>query len=202
MQLVLSLDMDEPLSFIERYGSFEHVKVGHNLAVLGKTVLDELAKRDLKVIIDLKFVDIPSTVARSIRAWDHPAVVGFTVHAAAGVESIRTALESTNKLIFVVVKLTSIEGNLEDYIRQIESLRLLGCSFVLPGSWAVKLRRIISGKILVPGVRMERGADDQKDVVTLEQIKTVADYAVIGREVYRSTDPKATMEKMRRLAYA
>lgn len=202
MQLVLSLDMDEPLSFIEQYGSFEHVKVGHNLAVFGKTVLDELAERDLKVILDLKFADIPSTVARSIKAWDHSAIVGFTVHSVAGVESIRAALESTDKLVFVVVKLTSIEGYLEDYIWQIESLRFLGCSFVLPGNWAVKLRKRISGKILVPGVRMERGSDDQKDVVTLDQIRNVADYAVIGREVYKSTDPKATMEKMRRLVHA
>jgi len=171
LHLVLSLDMDEPLSFIDRFGSFEYVKVGHNLASLGKSVFDELAKRNLKAILDLKFVDIPSTIARSIKAWDHPSIVGFTMHAAAGIESVKAALESTEKLIFVVVKLTSIEGSLEDYATQVESLRLLGCSFVLPGSWAMKLRKKISGKILVPGVRMERGADDQKDVVSLEQIK-------------------------------
>jgi len=202
LHLVLSLDMDEPLSFIDRFGSFEYVKVGHNLASLGKGIFDELAKRNLKVILDLKFVDIPSTVARSIKVWDHPSIVGFTMHASAGIESIRIALENTEKIIFVVVKLTSIEGSLEEYAPQIESLRLLGCSFVLPGSWAMKLRKKISGKILVPGVRMERGPDDQKDVVSLEQIKKVADFAVIGREVYKSQDPKATMEKMRRLVHA
>ncbi|MCS7175880.1 orotidine-5'-phosphate decarboxylase [Pseudothermotoga sp.] len=202
MKLVLSLDMENPIEFIDQYGSFEHVKVGHNLAVLGKHVLDELAKRDLKVILDLKFTDIPSTIIRSIKAWDHPSVVGFTLHAAAGIDSIKAALESTSKLIFVVVKLTSIEGSLEEYAHQVETLRLLGCSFVLPGSWAIKLRKKISGKILVPGVRMERGADDQKDTVTLEQIKGVADFAVIGREIYKSQDPKATMEKMRRFVHA
>lgn len=202
MHLVLSLDMDEPLSFIDHFGSFEYVKVGHNLAVHGKGVLDELARRNLKVILDLKFADIPSTVARSIRSWDHPSIVGFTVHAAAGAEAIKAALDSTDKLIFVVVKLTSIDAPLEDYLHQIECLRLLGCSFVLPGSWAMRLRKKISGKILVPGVRMQRGADDQKDVVSLEQIKDVADFAVIGREIYRSQDPKATMERMRRLVYA
>lgn len=202
MKLVLSLDMEDPIDFIDRYGSFEHVKVGHNLAVFGKSVLDELAKRNLKVILDLKFTDIPSTLVRSIRAWDHPSIIGFTMHAASGIDSIKAALESTDKLIFVVVKLTSIEGSLEEYTQQVETLRLLGCSFVLPGSWAIKLRKKISGKILVPGVRMERSADDQKDVVTLEQIKNVADFAVIGREVYKSQDPKAAMEKMGRFVHA
>jgi len=58
----LSLDMEDPLRFIDEHGSFEVVKVGHNLAVKGKAVLDELHKRGLKVILDLKFCDIPSTV--------------------------------------------------------------------------------------------------------------------------------------------
>ncbi|HOJ89102.1 MAG TPA: orotidine 5'-phosphate decarboxylase, partial [Pseudothermotoga sp.] len=64
------------------------------------------------------------------------------------------------------------------------------------------LRKIITTKILVPGVRMKRQADDQKDVVSIDQIKDVADFAVIGREVYKSDDPKTAMEDIRRLCYA
>ncbi|MGJ8455446.1 orotidine-5'-phosphate decarboxylase [Pseudothermotoga sp. U03pept] len=199
---VLSLDMENPFDFISKYGSFEYVKIGHNVAIFGKDVLKEFEKRQLKVIVDLKFVDIPSTMARSIKSWDHPSVVGFTVHAAAGADAIKSALESTNKIIFAVVKLTSIEGELEDYLQQINLLRRLGSSFVLPGSWAIRLRHQIPAKILVPGVRMKRQADDQKDVVSVEEIKGIADFAVIGREVYRSEDPKAAMESIRRIVYA
>lgn len=194
---VLSLDMEDPFEFIEKYGSFEHVKIGHNVAIFGKGVFGEFEKRNLKVIVDLKFADIPSTVVRSIKSWDHPCVVGFTVHAAAGKDSIKAAIENTDKLIFSVVKLTSIKGELEDYLDQIKILKDLGSSFVLPGMWAKALREMIPTKILVPGVRMKREADDQKDVVSLEDIKTVADFAVIGREVYKSEDPRATMGRIR-----
>lgn len=199
---VLSLDMEDPFEFIDRYGSFDYVKVGHNLACSGKQVLGELEKRNLKAILDLKFADIPSTVARSIRSWDHPCIAGFTVHAAAGVDSLKAALESTDKIVFAVVKLTSVEGELEDYLDQINSIKILGCSFVLPGKWAMKLRKQIPAKILVAGIRMLRQADDQRDVVNLEDILQVADYAVIGREVYRSVDPSEAMERIRRIVYA
>ncbi len=202
MILVLSLDMENPFEFLEKYGSFDHVKIGHSVAVFGKSVFNEFEKRNLKVIVDLKFVDIPSTVVRSIKSWDHPCVVGFTVHAAAGNDAIRAALESTDKLIFSVIKLTSIQGELKDYIDQIKTLKELGSSFVLPGKWAIQLRHDIPTSILVPGVRMKREADDQKDVVSIEDIKTVADFTVIGREVYKSDDPKSAMEQIRRYVHA
>lgn len=197
--LVLSLDMEDPLEFIRMFGSFEYVKVGHNLAIYGKSILDELYDKGYKVILDLKFSDIPSTVARSIRAWDHPAIVGFTVHSNAGIESVKAALEATDKQVFCVIKLTSVTGYLEDYKEQIIGLARLGSSFVLPGTWAIKMRNKIGGKILVPGIRMEQGKDDQKDIIALSDILSVADFAVIGREVYKSRDPKSKMEKIKKM---
>ena len=196
---VLSLDMEDPLKFIDEHGCFEVVKVGHNLAVKGKTVLDELHKRGLKVILDLKFCDIPSTVERAIKSWDHPSIIGFTVHSCAGFESVERAMKATNKHVFVVVKLTSLAGDLGEYMEKILKLNEMGCDFVLPGSWARELRGRIKGKILVPGIRMEVSADDQRDVVTLEEIKDVADFGVFGREVYLSKDPREKMEKIREM---
>ncbi|WP_083996618.1 orotidine-5'-phosphate decarboxylase [Fervidobacterium thailandense] len=195
---VLSLDMEDPIEFINRFGTFEYVKVGHNLAVHGRRVLDYFAEHNLKVILDLKFADIPSTVARSIKSWDHPAIVGFTVHACAGVQSVLAALDSTEKIIFSVIKLTSMPGSLEDYIQKIEGLARFGSSFVLPGPWAIKLRNKIGGKILVPGIRMERGRDDQKDVVSLDDVVGYADFAVLGREVYKAKNPAEKMEVIAR----
>ncbi len=202
MKPVLSLDMENPIDFIDKYGTFTHVKIGHSVAVHGKQILREFERRNLKVIVDLKFVDIPSTVARSIRAWDDPCVEGFTVHSACGIDAVKAAMESTDKLIFVVVKLTSIEGELEEYKDLIKALTNLGCSFVLPGKWAVELRSNINGKILVPGVRMKRDADDQRDVVHLNDILGIADYAVLGREVYKSQDPKTLIDEVRRMLNA
>jgi len=187
---VLSLDMKDPLDFIEMYGSFEHVKVGHNLAVEGRRILHKLSKRGLKIILDLKLMDIPSTVARAIRCWDHPSVVGFTVCGAAGIESVKAALESTDKTIFSVIKLTSLKGALNNgHIHTIKKLDALGSSFVLPPSWAKLLRDRLRGEFLVPGVRMEVPAGEQKDIVTLEEIEGIADYAILGREVYACADP-------------
>jgi orotidine-5'-phosphate decarboxylase len=198
---VLSLDMENPIEFIRKFGSFEYVKVGHNLAVEGKKVLDYFYDNGYKVILDLKFSDIPSTVARSIKAWEHPAIVGFTVHANAGLESIKAALESTDKMIFSVIKLTSLPGKLEDFEHIIVGLARLGSSFVLPGNWAVKMRNKIGGAILTPGIRMEQSKDDQKDVVSLWDIFGVSDFAVLGREIYKAQNPaekiKSIKERMR-----
>ncbi|MGC9771994.1 orotidine 5'-phosphate decarboxylase [Fervidobacterium islandicum] len=191
---VLSLDMEDPIGFIEKFGSFDCVKVGHNLAVQGKRVLDYFYDKGYKVILDLKFSDIPSTVARSIRAWDHPAIVGFTVHANAGIESVKAALDSTDKMIFSVIKLTSLPGRLEDFEDTIVGLSRLGSSFVLPGTWALRMRSKIGGAILVPGIRMEQSKDDQKDVVSLWDIFGVANFAVLGREVYKAKDPREKVE--------
>jgi len=186
---VLSLDMDNPEEFIEKYGAFEYVKVGHNLAIKGKGILDFLADKGLKVILDLKFSDIPSTVARSIKSWDHPAIVGFTVHANSGIQSVLAALDSTDKYVFSVIKLTSMSGRLEDYRQLIEGLARLGSSFVLPGRWAIELRKSIGGQILVPGIRMEQSSDDQVDTVSLWDVLGIANFAILGREVYKSKDP-------------
>jgi len=197
---VLSLDMEDPLSFIDRYGSFETVKVGHNLAVYGKGVLGALADRGLGIIIDLKFADIPSTVERSIRAWDHPAVIGFTVHSGAGIDSMKAARNATDKHVFAVVKLTSVSGTLQDYMDTIEKLYDIGMDFVLPGRWALHLReKLQRSAFLVPGIRMERKSDDQKDTITVQKIKGVADYIVIGREVYLDKNPTAKMRSIKEI---
>lgn len=194
---VLSLDMEDPIDFIEKYGSFDYVKVGHNLAVQGKRLLDYFYEKGYKVILDLKFSDIPSTVARSTKAWEHPAIIGFTVHANAGLESVKAALESTDKMIFSVIKLTSLPGKLEDFEHIILGLARLGSSFVLPGMWAIKMRRKIGGAILVPGIRMEQSKDDQKDVVSLWDIFGIADFAVLGREVYKAKDPGEKIQSIK-----
>ncbi|ANQ53381.1 orotidine 5'-phosphate decarboxylase [Thermosipho affectus] len=194
---VLSLDMQKPLEFIKEVGSFETVKVGHNLAINGRKILDELYNLNLKVILDLKFCDIPSTVERSIKSWDHPTIIGFTVHSAAGIESVKAALNATDKLIFSVIKLTSQEGSLESYIDKIFELENLKSSFVLPGKWAIKLRKKLTGKFLVPGIRMEVKSDDQKDVITLSQVENIADFVVLGREIYLSKNPKEKIQKIK-----
>lgn len=196
---VLSMDMENPMDFIKKYGSFDTVKVGHNLAMNGKKILDELESMGLKVILDLKFCDIPSTVARSIKSWDHPSIIGFTIHSAAGIGSVKAAIEATNKHIFTVVKLTSVSGGLEDFREKICELDNLGCDFVLPGKWAMALRDEIKGKFLVPGIRSTRQFDDQKDIITLEEVEILDDFAVMGREVYMNENPAEKIAEIKGL---
>jgi len=196
---VLSLDMEDPLEFIRKYGSFEIVKVGHNLAINGRKILDELQNMGLKVILDLKFCDIPSTVSRSIRSWDHDVIVGFTVHSASGIESIKAAIDSTDKMVFSVIKLTSIKGELKDYLDLTLKLDDIGSNFVLPGSWAVELRGKLKGRFLIPGIRMKVSPGDQVDVITINKIKQLNDFAVIGREVYLSKDPIKRIKEIKEM---
>ena len=199
MNLVLSLDMEDPIGFIDEFGSFEYVKAGHVLLSNGRKVLNELARRGLRVIVDLKFADIPSIVSKAIKSWDHEAVIGFTVHSCAGIDSVKAALEATDKMVFAVVKLTSMVGDLKDYEAIIDQLNALGSDFVLPGRWAISLKGKINGKILTPGIRMEVSNQDQMDVVKLEEVRDVVDFAVLGREVYMSCDPKDKMKKIREM---
>jgi orotidine-5'-phosphate decarboxylase len=100
-------------------------------------------------------------------------------------------------MIFSVIKLTSLPGKLEDFEHIILGLARLGSSFVLPGMWAIKMRREIGGAILVPGIRMEQSKDDQKDVVSLWDIFGIADFAVLGREVYKAKDPGEKIQSIK-----
>lgn len=163
---------------------------------------------DTPLFLDLKYHDIPNTVAGAIRAVTYrlkPAYIN--VHAAGGVDMMKAAKDACppeTKLLAVTV-LTSIDaetldsvGQGKDAKAQVERLALLaksaGCDGVVCSSHEIKTIRAACGAdfiTMVPGIR-PAGADtgDQKRIMTpAEAVSKGATHLVIGRPITQADNP-------------
>jgi orotidine-5'-phosphate decarboxylase len=192
------------------------VKVGKELFVsAGPAVVEELQRRGFEVFLDLKFHDIPNTVAGACRAAARLGVWMLNVHASGGEAMMRAAREAVASagarppLLIGVTILTSLgdadlasvglAGTAADNAERLARLAA-DCGLdgvVCSAEEAPRLRDATrSGFLLVtPGIRLEADAKgDQSRVVTpLEAVRRGADYLVIGRPVTQSKDPAATL---------
>jgi orotidine-5'-phosphate decarboxylase len=187
-------------------------KLGLELMMAGGyfELLDELVARGKKVFVDLKFFDVPATVASAVRQLNHRGVTFTTVH---GNQSIMEAAAEAKRDVKVlgVTVLTSLDrGDLDDlgFACDVEALVLsrarralqAGCDGVISsGLEAPLLRQHIDQRLLVitPGIRPvdNRPEDDQKRVVTVDQaFSNGADYIVIGRPIRDAVSPRAAAE--------
>lgn len=181
----------------------------------GSAGVDQLATENMPIFLDLKFHDIPNTVASAIRATAGINTFMMTVHTAGGRAMLQAAIdasmevaEQTGKerpLIIGVTVLTSldqadlsmvgIQTNVHDQVRRLadlaQSCRLDG---VVCSPYEITLLREHCGsdfKLVVPGIRpVDSSNDDQKRVMTpTEALERGADYLVIGRPITRAQDP-------------
>lgn len=174
----------------------------------GKSGVLDMAHLGLPVFLDLKFHDIPNTVAKAIQALRplEPAIL--TVHAAGGramMEDAKAAAPSGTKVVGVTV-LTSLDGSDLNGIGvsgsphdQVERLTLLAKESGLDGvvcsgnEVAAAKKLWPTGFFVVPGVRPADGpVGDQKRVVTPRQaLDNGASILVIGRPITTAPDPDA-----------
>jgi orotidine-5'-phosphate decarboxylase len=195
------------------------VKVGKELYVAaGPAVVGELQGRGFEVFLDLKFHDIPSTVAGACRAAARLGVWMLNVHASGGEAMLRAAREAVASvarppLLIGVTILTSLsEADLErvglrgPLIEIVERLARLSRDCGLDGVVCSALEaprlRAANGaafKLVTPGIRLAgAAADDQSRVVTpAEALRLGADYLVIGRPIVQAQDPIAVLESIR-----
>jgi orotidine-5'-phosphate decarboxylase len=210
-RLIVAVDVpgyDDALDLVDRLGDAVHFyKLGLELAMSGRyfELVDALAARGKKVFADLKFFDIPATVAAAVRQLAKRGVEFATIH---GNESmIRAACAEKGPLkILAVTALTSIDA--DDFRDlgidlEIEPLVLsrtrrvvaLGCDGVISsGREARALREAVGSAFLIvsPGIRPIERDDDQKRVVTpREAFENGADYIVVGRPIRDAADPRA-----------
>jgi orotidine-5'-phosphate decarboxylase len=198
-------------------------KVGKELFVsAGPEVIRDIRSTGASVFLDLKFHDIPNTVARAIDAAVRLDVQMLTVHASGGGEMLRAAegaaqetaakLGRTPPLILGVTVLTSLAANqlteigIEPNVgHQVERLALLAVRSGLRGLVCspleiAGLRQIISSdiKLVAPGIRPADSAkDDQKRILSpREALDAGADWLVIGRPICASENPRAAAEKI------
>ncbi|WP_045223598.1 orotidine-5'-phosphate decarboxylase [Methyloterricola oryzae] len=215
-RLIMALDLpsiEEAKALVEELGdSVVFYKVGLELFMSGDYfgLIHWLQARGKKVFVDLKFFDVPETVARAVRALSNTGVDFATVH---GNDAIMRAAarEKGDVKILAVTVLTSLDrGDLDDLgfscdIGQLVLSRArralaAGCDGVISSGLEVPfLRQEVDHKLLVvsPGIRPvdNRPADDQKRVVTVEQaFRNGADYIVVGRPIRDAEHPKEAAE--------
>lgn len=173
-----------------------------------------LKERGHKVMLDLKFFDIPETVRLAVEQVNNHGVDLLTVHGNDAILEAAIAARGDMKLLAVTV-LTSF--GIEDlqamgmtqsveelvYFRARRALEM-GCDgIVSSGLEAERIRSGLGDRLLIvtpgirPGVNVEAPADDQKRVMTAgNAIRCGANHIVVGRPITRSADPIAVIEKM------
>ena len=195
------------------------VKVGKELFVAsGPAVVARLQERGFEVFLDLKFHDIPNTVAGACRAAARLGVWMMNVHASGGEAMMRAAREAIEAvarppLLIAVTVLTSLAdedlhrigfgGTAEEAVERLARLaRACGLDGVVCSALEAPALRRAAGAdftLVTPGIRLpDSGSDDQARVVTpREAVALGADYLVIGRPITQSADPAATLESIR-----
>lgn len=212
-RLIFALDVPDAAAARELVArlddSVTFYKIGLELFMSGEyfALLDWLRERDKQIFVDLKFFDIPATVAGAVKRLQNRGVTFATVHGNQGIMEAAAAAKGDVKILAVTV-LTSLDrGDLDDLGFQCDVQQLVlsrarraleaGCDGVVSsGLEAQQLRADIDHRLLVvtPGIRPvdNRPSDDQNRVVTPTQaFGWGADYIVVGRPIRDAADPRA-----------
>jgi orotidine-5'-phosphate decarboxylase len=211
-RLIVALDVPDPeraKALVRELGdSVSFYKIGLELAMSGGyfELLDWLLAEDKRVFADLKFYDIPATVAAAVRQISRTGATFLTVHGEPAVTEAAAAEKGDRLKILAVTVLTSvaqedlsrvgIEIDIETLARRRAALALkAGCDGVIAsGHEARRLREDLGERALIvtPGIRPAdaSGADDQRRIVTPRQaFENGADYIVVGRPIRAAAKP-------------
>lgn len=208
-------DAGEARQVVEQLGdSVQFYKIGLELFMAGGyfELLDWMVAREKKLFVDLKFFDIPATVAAAVKRLNGRGVTFTTVHGNQAIMEAAAAAKGDVKVL-AVTALTSLDrGDLTDLGFQCDVQQLVlsrakraletGVDGVVSsGMEAALLRQYLDHKLLVvtPGIRPvdNRPEDDQKRVLTpTAAFQAGADYIVVGRPIRDAADPRAAAERI------
>ncbi len=196
-------------------------KIGMELfTAAGPEVVRRIRSTGASVFLDLKFHDIPNTVARAVAAAVHLDVQMLTVHSSGGMEMLQAAERAAQDaarelgrmppLVLAVTILTSLDSNalnavgLDPHVgRQVLRLANLANTAGLRGLVCsplevAELRQSLPEhfQLVTPGIRPASSpSDDQKRTLNPRQaIEAGANWLVIGRPIYAAKDPRAAAE--------
>ncbi len=214
-KLILALDLSDPqkaLRIVDKLiGLIRIFKVGSTLfTAFGPSVIDEIKKRGGEVFLDLKYHDIPHTVADAIRQVMKRDVRMVTLHTLGGIEMMKKGVEAVQKtakkrppLLLGVTVLTSFEQNkMQETLQTSLSMTQMvlhlartasdaGLDGVVASPWEVALLRKSFPspfKLITPGIRPELGQkqDQNRSATPRRAIRDGADYIVVGRPILES----------------
>lgn len=216
-RLIVALDFPstpQARQLVTRLGDSVRIyKVGKQLfTAAGPQLVRDLVTAGKKVFLDLKFHDIPNTVAGAVRAAAELGVSMLTVHASGGSKMLRAAAEAAAQspgkpLVLAVTVLTSlgdadlqeigVAGRATDQVLRLAALaQQAGCGGVVASPQeAAHIRQALGPgfAIVTPGIR-PAGSDvgDQARVATpAAAIAAGATYLVVGRPITEAADPAA-----------
>jgi len=193
-------------------GEIRFFKVGLQLFLAGWwPMVDYIAERGCKVMVDLKFFDIPETVALAVEQLQNHDVALATIHGNDPIIRAAVARKKGDMKLLAVTVLTSfdesdmrqmgLQGTIADFVlARAKKAISLGCDGVVSsGLEAKSLRENVSGSFIIvtpgirPGINQDViGQDDQKRIATArEAIAGGADHVVIGRPIRDAKDPLA-----------
>jgi len=215
-QIILALDVDtieEAKVFVDKlYPKIKIFKVGSRLfTAYGPKIIEMLHKYGSEVFLDLKYYDIPNTVAQATAAATRLKVKMLTLHISGGKEMIEAAVAAAARqaevskvarpLLIGVTVLTSRKAKQGEVLK----LAQLGLACGLDGvvcsvqETAVLRRKIKKSFLIVtPGIRSDNSVkDDQKRIATVTQAqKAGSNYLVIGRPILKADDPIVKTEEL------
>lgn len=216
-RIIFALDFPDPKEasiWVEKLdGRIKFFKVGLQLFLAGSwPVIDHIVDRGNKVMVDLKFFDIPETVGLAVEQLTNRGATFATIHGNEPIIEAAVKVKKELKLLAVTVLTSFSENDMREmgFTRTVEDLVLirsrnalnLGCDGIVSSPLeAATLRKEFGSNFLVvtpgirPGLNRDIEKDDQKRVATARQaIINGADHVVIGRPISTSPDPLYTIE--------
>lgn len=195
------------------------LKIGKELhTAAGPDLIDEFQRKGFDIFLDLKYHDIPNTVAAACRVAASQGVWMMNLHAAGGhrmMEAARNAVDAVQgkkSLLIGVTILTSLSdtempelgftGSVAENVLRLATLtKACGLDGVVCSAKEATMLKAGLGsafKLVTPGIRVAGDAkgDQSRVVAPAEAIKMGADYLVIGRSITHAADPIAALENI------
>jgi len=217
-------DLESAIALVDKLESVSFWKVGLELFTsVGPQVLEFLKSREKRIFLDLKFHDIPNTVAGACRSASRYGVDLLTIHATAGRDALKAATEAAQtgaaqagvqppKLIAITL-LTSISARQLAFDLKIPlelpefalEMALMAKESGLDGAVCspqevAQLRQTCGNEFLLvcPGVRptwAEKG-DQKRSLTPAQALLAGADYLVIGRPITAAAEPELAWKRI------
>lgn len=225
--LLVALDVDTAAEArqlaAELRGAVGGFKIGNQLFTsVGPSIVEELVGRGDRVFLDLKFHDIPNTVAGAVRAAARLGVWMLNVHAAGGSDMLRAAraaaddeaarLSRPPTLVIAVTILTSLNetklteigftGSMAAHVKRFAELaRATGLDGVVASPLEISMVRTVCGSdfvIVTPGIRDTGGdrGDQARTATAAEALANGASYVVVGRPITAAANPRTAAERL------